>query len=201
MESRTAELQEPWAYGDIERAIGEVLGADPETQAGALRGRLKHLSGLGILGQSGPGKGARRRYSRDEANKLLVAMLVEDCGLDPIVVVKAVNNTWPKLERNVRQAMDDEALSGNPMLLTLRLEQIGGPWRTKDPLAAVPWIGVNRRIDTRAKTMYQKRGFKDESDLLVSLFDRDEPGWLAVRNLTAAMSLLYRAIRSGGKAA
>jgi hypothetical protein len=58
------------------------LGADEATQKGALRGRLKRLSTLG-LPASTPGKGSRRSYSWEETNQLLVALLMEDAGLDP----------------------------------------------------------------------------------------------------------------------
>ena len=68
-----------------QQALGETFGADREAQQGALRGRLKRLSTLG-LPASGPGKGARRRYSWEQANQLLIALLMEDAGLDPVVV-------------------------------------------------------------------------------------------------------------------
>src|SRR5262245_55386556 len=85
-----------YRYAQIERGLALTLGADKATQKGPLRGRLKKLSVLG-LPADGPGKGSRRLYSREEANQLLLALLMEDCGLDPVVVAAAVKTTWAGL--------------------------------------------------------------------------------------------------------
>lgn len=171
-----------YAYGDLERALGETLGADREAQQGALRGRLKRLSTLG-LPPAGPGKGSRRRYSWEEANQLLTALLMEDAGLDPIVVVRALKAVWPKLASKVAAATGKKALASNPMWLNAQIETVAGPWRTKDPLSAVPQVVVIPRYDGK-------------SDNLLSLLNNDKPGWFAVRNLTAAANKLHTALHA-----
>ena len=80
---------EHYAYGEIERALGTTLGADEKAQKGALRGRLKRIATLGLPPTS-PGKGARRLYSRDEALQLLLALLMADAGIDPVLIVPAI---------------------------------------------------------------------------------------------------------------
>ena len=184
-----------YAYGELEQALGETFGADREAQQGALRGRLKRLSTLG-LPASGPGKGARRRYSWEQANQLLIALLMEDAGLDPVVVVRAIKAVWPKVASKVAAATSDKALAGNPMLLTLQLQTVSGPFRTGDPLSAVPWIGVMPRIDERARMRHAKQGFRDSSasDAVVTMLGHNHPGWFAVRNLTAAVNTLQTAL-------
>jgi hypothetical protein len=185
-----------YAYGEIERALGVTLGADSATQQGALRGRLKRLATLG-LPPSGPGKGARRLYSWEEANQLLMALLMEDAGLDPVAVVPAIKNTWSRLANKVRLATSDKALDGNPMWLKLQLQTITGPWSTKDPLSAVPWIAVVPRYDERSRALSAKHRFRDESDNIVSLLNDERPGWFAFRNLTAEVSKLQAALHGG----
>jgi hypothetical protein len=185
-----------YAYGQIERALGVTLGADSATQQGALRGRLKRLSTLG-LPPSGPGKGQRRPYNWEEACQLLVALLMEDAGLDPVAIVPAIKNTWPKLANKVMMATSDKALADNPMWLRLQLQTVTGPWSTKNPLSAVPWIAVVPRYDERSRALSAKHRFRDESDNIVSLLNVERPGWFAVRNLTAEVSKLQAALHGG----
>jgi hypothetical protein len=71
-----------YRYAQIERGLALTLGADERTQKGPLRGRLKKLSTLG-LPASGPGKGARRLYSWEEANQLLLVLLMGGCWARP----------------------------------------------------------------------------------------------------------------------
>ena len=107
-----------YPYGAIERSLGAVFGADTATQRGALRGRLKRLSTLG-LPEVSPGKGTRRQYSFEQACQLLIALLMEDAGLDPIVVARAVKNAWPELAEKVEAA--ETAPDQNPHMVALRL--------------------------------------------------------------------------------
>jgi hypothetical protein len=183
-----------YPYWAVERALGAMMGADTPTQAGALRGRLKRLLTLG-LPAGGPGTGKRRLYSWEEVCQLGIALLLEDCGVDPVAVVPALQNIWAKVSRNVRAATDDKALT-NPMMITLRLSAVSGPWRTGDPLSALPWITIAPRIDERARAKYRKHRFKDESDNVLMLIDRNEPGWVATRNLTAELTKLQAALHS-----
>jgi hypothetical protein len=183
-----------YQYAQVERALAATLGADAATQKGALRGRLKRLGSLG-LPSSAPGKGTRRSYSLEEINQLLIALLMEDAGLDPVVVAAAVKTTWRHLARNIRLATE-KAATTNPMMLHLQLQTFTGPWNDKarDPRAALPWIGLNPRIDERAKAKYRDHGFRDESDNVLMMLDRNEPGWFAVRNYTAEALKLQAAL-------
>jgi len=77
-----------------------------------------------------------------------------------------------------------------------QLQTFTGPWndQARDPRAALPWIGMYPRIDERAKARHRKHGFKDESDTVVMMFDRNEPGWFAVRNYTVEALKLQAAL-------
>jgi hypothetical protein len=179
-------------YAAVERALGVMMGtSDTDTRQGALRGRLKRLLVLG-LPPGGPGTGSRRLYSWEEVTQLGIALLLEDADVEPVAVVRALQNTWRHLANKVRLAAD--CPTDNPMMITIRLTAVSGPWRTGDPLSAMPWITIERRIDERAKARYRKHGFKDESDNVLMQIDRDKPGWVATRNLTADLRRLQAAL-------
>ena len=197
-----------YPYAAVEHALAAMMGTtDTATQTGQLRGRLKRLLVLG-LPPAGPGKGTRRLYSWEEVCQLGLALLLEDADVDPVAVVQALQNTWSHLARNVRLAADCPA--DNPMMLTVRLTAVSGPWRTGDPVSAMPWITIDRRIDERARERYRKKlGLKDKDPLIRALKDvvariqadnvlmlisRNEPGWVATINLTAALNKLQAAL-------
>jgi hypothetical protein len=181
-----------YSYAELELALGAMLGADAATQQGALRGRLKRLSTLGVPG-SGPGKGSRRLYSWEEVVQLAVALLMEDAGLDPVVVAKAITTTWHGLANKAVRA--GEALPNNPMLLTLRLSHISGPWRTGDPVSSVPRIGIVPFIDERARAWAARHKRETEIYSVLDMLRRqDEPSFLAVRNLTDELVRLRAAL-------
>jgi hypothetical protein len=204
-------------YGELERALGVMLDAGKEG-LGALRGRLKRLSTLGIPGD-GAGKGSRRRYSWEECCLLAIALLLEDAGLDPVVVAAALKNVWPQLARRALAAI--EASTDNPMMLMIsELEAIAGPWRTGDPLTSRPfWISVTPQMDERAKArrvaLWRKHYAnairvdpsvntlidelaKHQAYDLVMKQDRNNRGWLLARNLTDRLNVLRTALEQKG---
>jgi hypothetical protein len=181
-----------YRYAEVEPALGAMLGADTATQQGALRGRLKRLSTLGIPG-SGPGKGSRRLYSWEEVVQLAVALLMEDAGLDPVVVAKAITTSWHWLATKAVRAV--EASPNNPILLTLRLSHLSGPWRTGDPVSAVPRIGIVPFIDERARKWAAQHKREIEVYTVLDMLRRqNEPGFLAIRNLTDELIRLRAAL-------
>jgi hypothetical protein len=182
-----------YSYGELEQALGAVFNADQDAQRGALRGRLKRLSTLGLL-TGGPGKGSRRRYSWEEANQLLIALMMGDAGLDPVVIVQAIKAIWPKVAHRVAAATSAKARAGNPMLLVLQLQSMSGPFRTGNPLSAVPWIGVMPLVDERARAKQKEHGFRDTSNNILTMFEQTTPNWLAVRDLTAAADTMLTSL-------
>jgi hypothetical protein len=185
-----------YGYGRLERALGVALYAkDKATQQGALRGRLKRLSTLGLPPAS-PGKGSRRSYSLEEVHQLLVALMMEDAGLDPTVVAPAVLKLWvPNMRRHAKDAAS--ATKDNPILIELRLQTITGPWRTGNPHEALPWVRLVPRLHVPAIKQYTKRGLPEfeilyradnvrsaADSLLEEEGSEQERGWLAVHNFS-----------------
>jgi hypothetical protein len=160
-----------FSYGAIESALAAVFEADRQTQQGALRGRLKHLQRLGLPGIEA-GKGARVQYSLVQASQWLLAMLMGEIGVDPAISVQTIQKAWPQLQRWFERALDKDALSGNPVWLTLRPQPMSG-W-TKAP--AIEWIGAFRWKEPRSKQQPYN---------LLNKANDDE--WLCTRNLTRVM--------------
>jgi hypothetical protein len=180
-----------YRYGSLELALGAALGVGAVVSRGALRSRLKKFGTLGLPGD-GPGTGARRRYSLEQATQLLVGLFMVDAGLDPTVVVPAIKQCWPNIRANAQRATRQEA----PIWIMLRL-QFTKPWHTGDPRDVVPWISVFPRTDPkRPPAWYAERGFRDESDNVLMRLDRDEPGWVAFRNLSTAAQTLQTALQA-----
>jgi hypothetical protein len=168
-----------YSYGAIEGALAVVFDADQETRQGALRGRLKHLQRLGLPGIEA-GKGARVRYSLAQASQWLLAMLINEVRVDPVVSVQTIQKAWPQLQRWFERAIDEDAESGNPVWLTLRPEPMSGWTKT----GGVEWIGAFRWKDRRSKQPYM---------LLTQANDIE---WLCTRNLSAVMYKFVDALKS-----
>ena len=198
-----------FAYARVEQALGAALYADAEIQRGALRGRLKRLLTLG-LPENGPGKGSRRLYSLEEAHQLLVALLMEDAGLDPTVVAPAVKKAWPNnLAERAENATRAEAKT-NPIVLLMMLQTITGPWRTGDAHTAVPLVYLKPRLNKEAFERYRSKKYRElgisevaavrMADEVTSGFDnaREDEGWFVARNYTQKAEKLEAVLK--GKA-
>jgi len=192
---RTVSFSTPiYRYALLEGALGAALGVGAVVSRGALRSRLKRFGSLGLPGD-GPGTGARRLYSLEQATQLLVGLFMVDAGLDPTVVVPAIKQCWPKMRANVQRATGKEAA---PIWIMLRL-QFTKPWHTGDRRDVVPWISVFPRTDPkRPPSWYAEHGFRDESDNVLMRLDREEPGWVAFRNLTTAAQAMQTALHAKG---
>jgi hypothetical protein len=84
---------EMFGYASVEGALAKVFGMPPAVQAGMLRGRLIHLRRLG-LAPKGSGRGKRIEYDRDAAYRWLIALKLEDVGVDPLVAINLIEGTW-----------------------------------------------------------------------------------------------------------
>jgi hypothetical protein len=186
---------EHYGYGLIERALGGALGIAEEVQRGALRARLKRLAQLGLPAAL-EGQTGRRLYSQEEVHQMLVALMLGNLGLDPIVVARAVKKAWKQnLRRGAIEAAQEADAgrtdAGNPMVLHAVLRVVSEPWRTNDPNTALTVTGLQRRFDKRGSD-------KRRSDLLVNTFENLRPvEWIAALNYTEAAIDLHRALSRG----
>ena len=172
-----------YGYGLIERALGAALNVDESVQRGALRSRLKRFAQLG-LPESLKGQEGRRLYSQEECHQMLVALLLGNLGLDPIVVARAVKKVWKQnLRRGAIEAAQEAGKQiDDPMVLHATLRVVSGPWRTKDPNTALTITALQRRSKRGA-------GFGFES--------LDTVEWTAALNYTDAVTDLHRVLNRG----
>jgi hypothetical protein len=190
-----------FGYAALERALGAALYADAITQRGALRGRLKRLLTLGIPAPES-GKG-RRQYSLEEAHQLLLALLLEDAGLDPTLVAAAVKKLWARnMSQHARLAAQAEE---NPIWLEMRLQIVTGPWRTGDPQTALPFVRLVSRIDMRSLRKYREQRMTEaqarlNADEVVRAANslREQEGWLVFRNFTEKAKKLETVLNEEG---
>jgi hypothetical protein len=178
-----------YGYGLLERALGAALGVDEQVQRGALRARLKRLAQLGLPAALKDQEG-RRLYSQAECHQLLVALLLGNLGLDPIVVARAVKKAWKQNLRRgaIEAAQEADAAKrqiDNPMVLHAVLCVVSEPWRTGDPNTALTVTGLQRR-------------FKRGSDLVVNSFNSLRAvEWSAALDYTEAVIDMHRALNKG----
>jgi hypothetical protein len=204
-----------FSYGAVEEALGTVFGLDREAQQGPLRGRLKRLQQLGLPGLAA-GKGARVDYSLEQAAQWLVALLMAELGLDPVVIVKGIRTHWNA--QLARQATDAEALTRNPIMLVLRPRLMSDSWKTAPQ--TLPWFSLHRRDDLKAADLISSPPKLDAPTLMVNasttgkqkeqrpsssesrqrskMLPRAEGDWFCVRNLTEALHKLETALHTEG---
>jgi len=116
-----------FAYGDVERALAHIFRLDARRQSGVLRSRLKHFQRLGLPGLA-PGKGKKQLYSRELASMWLIALVLSEAGLAPVVVTAAIKAQWKDLAPWVRKAAEYRAQTESPVFLTARPRMMSGSW-------------------------------------------------------------------------
>jgi hypothetical protein len=142
-----------YAYAQVESALGMFFGAPPSAQ-GSLRSRIRHFQRIGLV-EIAPGKGRRISYSRVQAAEWLLALLLSEFGIDPVVIVKSIKAERTQLREWISEATDAEALGGNEVWLTARPALMSGGWVSKQsagimrfkksrfPIGTTPPVGLS----------------------------------------------------------
>jgi hypothetical protein len=89
-----------YSYAIVETALARVFRIKPADQKAFFRGRLQHLRRLGLPSKgAGRGGGLPRVYSDKETCELLIALELEEFGIDPVLAVRMVTGrVGPGLE-------------------------------------------------------------------------------------------------------
>jgi len=116
--------ERPLAFGQLEKGFVRILWID-ESQKGAFRGKLKHLQKLGLPGGQ-HGKGRRIAYTREVAFQLLIALLISELGIDPVLVVQAVKENWKTIFVPAVEAAIARGQAVNPVYLVVRPKLMSG---------------------------------------------------------------------------
>lgn len=179
-----------YPYAKVEAALAAVFGVDANRR-GPLRARLKHLNALGLPGLK-VGKGQRIAYSLEQIAQLMVALLIEETGVDPTVAARLVKETWDKgIGDWVRRAVDEES-EENHVFLKLRPQLMTGPWVNKEsPLATIRAIGGFRQHQGPPGGPWIDNV---EREIIGALRDRK---WISLRDLTADFEVLTTSLDGG----
>jgi hypothetical protein len=171
-------------YAQLERGLGDVFNLDAKAQQSVLRSRLKHLQRLGLPGLQ-PGKGARVQYSQEQAMQWLLALLVAQLGIDPVVTVQTIKAKWRDLVPNIKQATDQTSKRGNPICIGLRPRVMTNTWAEGKPSLQ---ISAFRRYNFGPTLS----GDRDE---IPHVMDSEPDSWLCVIDFTRPASHLETMLR------
>jgi hypothetical protein len=133
-----------YAYSQVESALGTFFEAPPSAQ-GSLRSRMRHFQRVG-LNENAPGKGRRISYSRIQATEWLVALLLSEFGIDPVVIVKSIKAERTQLREWIGEATDAEALGGNEVWLTARPMLMSGAWVCQQSAGVLRFEKIRRLV-------------------------------------------------------
>jgi hypothetical protein len=137
-----------YSYAQVEAALGALFRV-PASAQGSFRARVRHLQRVGLV-KIAPGKGRRISYTRIQANEWMLALLLAELGVDPIVIVKSVQGGRKELHDWIAEATDDEALGGNEVFLAIWPALMSGAWTSNDS-AGILRFGKFRRHDSALK--------------------------------------------------
>jgi hypothetical protein len=107
-----------FGYAEVERALSTFFGM-PASAQGGFRGRVRHLQRLGLV-EVTPGKGRRISYTRIQAGEWLLALLLAEFGIDPVVILKSIKRDRGQLREWIAEATEEAALAGDEVFLTAR---------------------------------------------------------------------------------
>jgi hypothetical protein len=118
-----------YSYAEVESALARLFRV-PTPFQGSFRARLRHLQRIGML-EVAPGKGRRITYTRDQTTEWMLALLLAQLGVDPIVVVKSIQAERRRLRGWIGEASDAEALDGNEVFLEAHPALMSGAWASR----------------------------------------------------------------------
>jgi hypothetical protein len=107
-----------FGYAEIERALGTLFGV-PASAQGSFRARVRHLQRVGLV-EVTPGKGRRISYTRIQAGEWMLALLLAEFGIDPVVIVNSIQRDREQLREWIAEATEEAALGGDEVFLTAR---------------------------------------------------------------------------------
>jgi hypothetical protein len=136
-----------FGYAEVERALGRLFGV-PASAQGSFRGRVRHLQRLGLV-EVAPGKGRRISYTRIQAGEWMLALVLAELGVDPIVIVKSIQRERRQLREWIAEATDDDALGGNDVFLAAWPALMSGAWASKHSAGILRFEKFRRRSRSR----------------------------------------------------
>jgi hypothetical protein len=175
----------PYAYAELETAVAFAVGAGPVHQRGSLRGRLKHFQKLGLPDLK-TGKGRQIPYTYEHAAQWVIALLLAQTGLDPVVIVASIKAHWRQLASSIEAVTGVEAGSGYPYYLCIWPRVMSAAWDHQSPRPLTMQI-------MQFRTPFSVRPQEYE---LMRLLEGHPDAILTTVNLTRALVRLQTALPS-----
>jgi hypothetical protein len=132
-------------YQVVERALALMYGADDSAQRGALRARLDGLKRAKAVGIN-PGRGQRIVYDAEARVWLLLALELEEFGIEPA----AIGALFERDRETLRKLAAKAANTGSKdedILLTVQPAFVSAGWRGKSDLPTIGKIGGRKAMD------------------------------------------------------
>jgi hypothetical protein len=133
-----------YTYAEVESALGTLFRV-PTSAQGSFRGRVRHLQRIGLV-EVAPGKGHRITYTRLQTTEWMLALLLAELGVDPIVIVKSIQAERTRLREWIGEATDVEALGGNQVFLAARPALMSGAWASKQSPGVLRFEKFRQRL-------------------------------------------------------
>ena len=186
-----------YGYAAVERALAAVFGIGDDRR-GPLKARLKHLNLLGLPGLK-VGKGQRIFYSLEQISQLMIALLIEETGVDPTVAADLVKRTWGMTIGDwARQAMDEDSRNNhNHVFLQLQPLLMTGPWgKLQNPNYTVRSIGGFKQYREPPgrdgePPRREHRMSLVQHHVMAAVRDRK---WICLRDITADFEVLLNSL-------
>jgi hypothetical protein len=137
-----------YSYAQVEAALGTLFDV-PASARGSFRGRVRHLQRVGLV-EVAPGKGRRISYTRIQATEWMLALLLAELGVDPVVIVKSIQRDRNQLREWIAEAPDEAALGGNEVFLATQPKLMSGAWASKHAVGILQFAKF-RRHDSALK--------------------------------------------------
>ena len=175
-------------FSVVEPALARTLGYPPG-RAPALRARIRYLQRF--LGPTAA-KGVRINYGEEDVVRLLIALRVQEHGVDPRIAAELVRDHWKMIGHWVRKVDEPGEIhperSYNPIYLSLRL-RIGSGAHDKDKIASVGGFPRYEYLKDAQRPRVEREAvslFLDRMDI----GEEHELGGLILNNLTALITRL-----------
>ncbi len=94
---------------------------------------MRHLQRIGLGGGRARQRPPERLYPRLRPAEWALALLLAELGVDPIVIVKSIQQERRQLRKWIAEATDAEALGGNEVFLAARPALMSGAWASNTP--------------------------------------------------------------------
>jgi hypothetical protein len=172
-----------FTYAEVETALAAALDVGLVHQRGALRGRLKHFQRLGLVDIQ-IGKGRRAAYSRAQAAQWLIALVMAETGLDPVLIVATIKKSWKGIASDIERSTSNDAKSGNPAYLFVEPRALTAPWQGR------PAVAIHVREMRQPHPAMPGTAFQLQTPEIFQYIATTRDSWLSVYNITRAMTRL-----------